>query len=281
MEPKPAVDMIERVLEARGGIPPIPVVACEVLKLAGSEDARLSDIARLIASDPGLATQVLRACNSAYYGIPQPVRSISGAVALLGFKTVRNLVVLHSLPRGRAGTPGFAETTIWTHSAAAALTARLLANHGGEVDPEEAMLAGLIHDMGRLVLNLLMPDHYAPVMHAIYNREGTSIELERRALGTDHAAVGEIVLRHWRFPEDLVQSVARHHDDPETLDALTLRVRAADEILWALGIGVRAASDPLTEMPPALRRLGHTLEEWDPLEARVVAAIEAGQEFFG
>jgi HD-like signal output (HDOD) protein len=175
------VGEIEALLQKLGGIPAVPEVACRVLKLVGSEDARLADIARLISKDQGLATQVLRTCNSAYYGLPQQVSSLSRAVALLGFKAVRNLVVIHSMPRRRAGTATFAENAIWTHSAAGAIVARLLAVETRKVDPEEAMLGGLLHDSGRLVLNLLMPEHYEPVMRAIYNRTGSSTEITPRS----------------------------------------------------------------------------------------------------
>ncbi|MFH1144571.1 MAG: HDOD domain-containing protein [Candidatus Eisenbacteria bacterium] len=118
MEDQTKTHGIETILEKLGGIPPVPEVARKVLQLAGSEDARLADIARLIATDQGLATQILRTCNSAYYGIPQRVKSVSRAVALLGFKAVRNLVVIHSIPRRRTTTPTYAESAIWAHAAA-------------------------------------------------------------------------------------------------------------------------------------------------------------------
>ncbi|MCK4412086.1 MAG: HDOD domain-containing protein [Candidatus Eisenbacteria sp.] len=272
---------IDQFLEKLGGIPPIPAVARKVLRLAGSDDARLADIARLIATDQGLATQILRMCNSAYYGIPHRVKSLSRAVALLGFKSVRNLVVIHSLPRRRSGTPTFAEAAIWTHSTAGAIVARLLALETQAADPEEAMLGGLIHDTGRLVLNMLIPDHYEPVMRAIYNREGPSVEIEREAMGIDHTTVGEAVLRKWNFPDELVDTVRRHHDASDTLDPLTLIVQAANEELWILGMGVREPAEPVTELPPALGRLGYSLEELPELEERMRAAMESGKEFFG
>jgi HD-like signal output (HDOD) protein len=272
---------IDHFLENLGGIPPIPAVARKVLRLAGSEDARLADIARLIATDQGLATQILRTCNSAYFGIPHRVKSLSRAVSLLGFKSVRNLVVIHSLPRRRTGNPTFAETAIWTHSAGGSIAARLLALETQAVDPEEAMLGGLIHDAGRLVLNLLIPDHYEPVMRAVYNREGRSMELERQALGIDHTLVGEAVLHKWNFPKELIETVRHHHDPPDGLDALTLVVQAANDELWNLGLGVREPAEPPTEPSPALAKLGYTAAELPELEERLREAMETGKEFFG
>ena len=281
MEEQNKVIALATILEKLGGIPPVPEVARKVLRLAGSEDARLADIARLIASDQGLATQILRTCNSAYYGIPHQVKSVSRAVALLGFKAVRNLVVIHSIPRQRAGNATYAESAIWTHSAGGAIVARMLAAEKREGDPEEAMLGGLIHDAGRLVLNLMMPEHYEPVMRSIYNREGRSSDIENARLGFDHTLVGELVLEKWNFPAELVHAIRHHHDAPEGLDTLTLVVRAADEMLWAMGIGVREAAAPQTEVPPALSRLGYTMDSLPGLEERVRGAIQTGTEFFG
>ena len=275
------VAAVEELLETLGGIPPVPEVARQVLRLSGAEDARLPDITRLIATDQGLATQVLSACHSASYGIPRRIDSLSRAAALLGFKAVRNLVVLHSIPRRRSGTATYAEAAIWTHAAAGAVVARLLASEKRICDPEEAMLGGLVHDAGRLVLNLLMPERYEPVMRSIYNRDGDSIAIERRALGCDHTLVGRLVLRAWDFPEQLIEAVATHHDDPAALEGLPLLVRAADEQLWRMGFGVREAPVPDGGVPPALAKLGYAWEDLPAQEERVRAAVAAGTEFFG
>jgi len=272
---------IDQILERLGGIPPIPAVASRVLKIAGSENARLADLARLIASDQGLATQVLRTCNSAYYGIPQRVNSLSRAIALLGFKSVRNLVVIHSLPRHRGAAPSFAETQIWTHSCSGAIGARLLAEMTTRCDPEEAMLGGLIHDSGRLILNMMIAEKYEPVMRAIYNRAGSSVVLERESLGLDHTQVGEAVLRRWNFPDELVHVVRHHHDDPASMDALTLVVAAADDLLWQMGLGVLEPREPAAQAPPALAQLGFRADDLGVLEEKMRGALEAGRDIFG
>jgi putative nucleotidyltransferase with HDIG domain len=272
---------IDEILARLGGIPPIPAVASQVLQVAGSEKVRLADLARLIESDQGLATQILRTCNSAYYGIPQRVNSLSRAIGLLGFKSVRNLVVVHSLPRRRGATPTFAESAIWTHSCSGAIVARKLAELTGRCDPEEAALGGLIHDSGRLVLCLLIPDRYEPVMNAIYNRAGRSLDLEQHALGLVHTIVGEAVLRKWNFPAEIVSAVEHHHDDPATLDPLTLIIAGADDLLWLMGLGVMEPREPVTEVPPALARLGFHLDDLAGLEEKAKAAVEAGRGVFG
>lgn len=272
---------LKKSLEQLEDIPPLPAVATKILEVAGSEDAKVADVTRLIASDQGLASKVLGTCNSAYYGLPQRVKTLSRAVALLGIKSVRNLVLVHSLPWKRAGSPGFAEQMIWVHAAATAMTARVIAAQSGHCDPEEALLGGLMHDVGKLALNAFVPEEFEPVMRAVYNREGDSVAIEREALGVDHTLVGKLVLEKWSFPGELIRVAGRHHNPPEELNPLTLVVRAADEVAWTMGQGVMESPEPPTEITPALGHLGYGLEELERLEERVSETIEQGKDVFG
>jgi len=278
-EERPRLD-VERLLELVESLPTMPAVATKILKVAGSADANAAEVTRLIATDQGLASKVLSTCNSAYYGLPQRVKTLSRAVALLGFKAVRNLVLVHSLPWKRSSTPTFADLMIFTHAAATAVAARLIAGTTKRADPEEALLGGLMHDAGRLALSQVMPDEYEPVLKAIYNLEGDTIELERRALGIDHAEIGEQILRKWSFPEELVNVARTHHDPVPQLGQLALIVRAADELSRLTGRGVRALTEPVAVVPPALASLGITLDDLEQLEERVAQAIEQSQEIF-
>ncbi len=278
-EDRPRLE-VERLLELVENLPTMPAVATKILKVAGSADANAAEVTRLIATDQGLASKVLGTCNSAYYGLPQRVKTLSRAVALLGFKAVRNLVLVHSLPWKRSATPTFADQMIFTHAAATAVAAGVIAGLTKRADPEEALLGGLMHDAGRLALSQAAPDEYEPVMKAIYNLEGDTIELERRALGVDHAQIGEQILKKWSFPQELV-AVARSHHDPLTqLAGVALIVRSADELSRLTGRGVRALTEPVTAVPPALNRLGFGMDDLEQLEERVAQAIERSQEIF-
>jgi len=281
MPEETARQKVENLLEMMGDLPPMPEVATKVLEVANSEDARVSDVTRLIASDPGLATKVLGTCNSAYYGLPQRVKTLSRAVGLLGFKTVRNLVLVHSLPFNRSGVPGFAEKVIWSHAGGTAVAARILASEVGGVDAEEALLGGLIHDAGRLALNLIMPEKYEKVLLKIYNREGDSTAIETDLLGFDHTLAGQLVMRKWGLPDSLVSIVRDHHNPIEELDPPVLIVRAADEVSWILGQGVKAEEESMSELPPALTALGFTLESFDKLEEKVSVGMEQSRDIFG
>ena len=133
---------VERLVELLGDLPTMPAVATKILRVAGSEDANIADVTRLIASDQGLASKILSTCNSPYYGLPQRVKTLSRAVALLGFKSVRNLVLVHSLPWKRSSTPTFADEAIFAHAGATAMAARVIAGMVGRADPEGRCSAG-------------------------------------------------------------------------------------------------------------------------------------------
>ncbi len=272
---------IDKMLEMLADLPSLPAVATKVLQVASSEDATAADITRLISVDQGLASKILGTCNSAFYGLPQRVKTLSQAVALLGFKAVRNLVLVQSLPWKRAEQKSFADEAIWVHGAAVATTSRVLAGQTGRCDPEEALLAGLMHDTGRLALNQLLKEKFEPVMNAIYNREKDSITVERELVGIDHTVFGEKVLEKWSFPDEMVRVARDHHQPAGQLDELTLIVRAADELAWMMGKGVREPEQPPTEVPPALSILGVSLGDLDALEERVAAALEQARDLFG
>lgn len=271
---------LERMIDLLGDIPPMPSVATRILRVASSEFAQVSEVTRLIGMDTGLASKVLSTCNSAYYGLPHRVKTLSRAVALLGFKAVRNLVLVHSLPWKRAASPTFAEQVIWTHSAAAAMAGRMLATEHGEMDPEEALLSGLLHDAGRLAMNLMMPDDYEPVMRAIYNREGESLALEQARFGADHTIAGQIVLEKWSFPEELVAVARDHHRPPAEMPGHVLVARASDELVRLKGFGAAKLEQPPETMPPALAAMGYELGELEGLAERLDQAIQQGQDVF-
>ncbi|MCK4304951.1 MAG: HDOD domain-containing protein [Candidatus Eisenbacteria sp.] len=272
---------LEQLVELLGDIPPMPSVATKILEIANSETVNVADVTRLIAMDQGLTSKLLATCNSPYYGLRQKVKTLSRAVGLLGFKAVRNLVLVHSLPWNRSARPLFTEQIIRVHAAATAIVARDLAGQTGTADPEEAMLGGLMHDTGRLALNIIMPEAYEPVLRSIYNREGDSIALETKAIGTDHTVAGGLVLEKWSFPEELIHVARHHHDPPADLNPLTAIVRAADEIALLMNYGAKELTEAPTELPSGMIHLGFKLKDISELEERFSDSMEQGRVVFG
>lgn len=281
--------MSDEILSTLDDIPPMGAVAVSVMRMVEDDRYSAADLARVISRDPGLTSKVMRTSNSAFFGLGQPVTSLSQAVVVLGLRMVRNLVLIHSLPVGRSGGGRMTEieTRMWTHSVGSALGSRLLAQRTGRVDPEQAFLGGLFHDIGRLLFNQVRPLTYQTL--ARRSADGLPDRAaERKHLGMDHALLGSAALERWKMGDELAAAVRDHHRSPELLGPLALTVQGAEEILAGIGIGEgdqdgreEAEQDPGDAQKGcrALRLLG--LEEgMEEIEERLQATLKQEQAFF-
>jgi diguanylate cyclase (GGDEF)-like protein len=234
-------------------LPTPPAVALEVIQKASQPDCEVEEIGRVIALDPGLCGSVLRAVNSAVFGLQRPIASIDRALSFLGLKAVRSLVLSLSLPTLRLQTstdPRLRD--YWRTSVAGAIVARELAVKLGRPDPEDDMAAALLCDLGVFVLQQVFPAEYAPVVaQPAEVRAYRQCELEEGALGLHHADVSAFILGRWRLPDDITTAVRHHHHPAQAPPG----DRAAAERSRLLYLATRAAQlqgDP--GLHPALLR---------------------------
>ncbi len=212
---------IENVLRRVKDFPPLPQVGTEVLRLLEDPAASVEDLVGLLSKDPALAAKVLRVANSPFYGMLKRISTIQHAVVVLGFQATGSLVLavatlgaLRSPSSTRSGLA--ARKRFVRHAVACATTARQLAQ-GRWPNPDEAFLAGLLHDIGKLALMEFFPDEMENLMQAQQaDPERPDYLAEQRALGMDHQQVGAALLERWGLPPAIIQAVGRHH---EPLDA--------------------------------------------------------------
>ena len=197
---------------ARKNLPTIPAVLARILQLSDSVDANGKDLIAVIEKDQALTGKMLRLANSAFFGQSRRVATIPRAVMLLGFSTVRNLAlgvkVWDALGSGIA-RPRLEE--LWMHSVACAMSAKALASRLRAADPDETFTAGLLHDVGRLVLAMRFRDDYWNAVGGTAETEPVDT-LERQAFGIDHAEVGAWMLEAWALPPAIVEAVRSHHN---------------------------------------------------------------------
>ncbi len=243
---------LEWAMRRLNDLPTIPNTLLQIWQIADDPNSSAADLERVITLDQALNAKIIRLVNSPYHGIPETVTSCRRAITLLGFKTVKNLsvcvsVVTACIPAGR-NRGGLDLAGLWRHAIATGMAAEALAPARG-VDPGEAFTAGVLHDIGKFALNLVMPDVYATaVEHAV--TEGVTIrEAEQREIGVDHTVSGRELATRWGFPEALVDAVARHHDDPSELGPLAATVALANAI--ARGLRVGSSGDACTLEPDA------------------------------
>lgn len=229
-------------------LPSLPTVVMELLASLGQDDVNIDALALKIVQDQALTAKTLRLANSSFYGMANQVATIHEAIAILGFRTVRSLATTAALIGTFSGhsRTSFNATPFWLHSIAAAVCAQELARHL-DLNPEHAYIAGLLHDIGRLVLVSQFQPNYEATMAYRALHDDHLLDAEQAVLGLDHTGVGQMLTQHWKFPEAVQQAVACHHA-PSSLDLppLSVVVIAANVIAHALDL----SQDPDDLVPP-------------------------------
>ncbi len=220
---------VELILEQIEHLPTLSPVATRLLAITSNQDAALSEIASLIETDPALTGRVLGMCRRADKGVSEPIKSVRRAVTLLGLDAVRAAVLSLSVydalsPSGvaqqadnifAAGSDDldtFDRTGFWRHSVATACAAELIAKRTPDLNvaPDEAFVAGVLHDVGKLALDLILPRAYARVLGLARRRCTDAAEIEHEVLGLDHHTAGKRLLERWGLPQSLRDAVWLH-----------------------------------------------------------------------
>lgn len=196
-------------------LPTISPVVAEVLRLTSSDMAHAADVATAISRDPALTARVLRLVNSAYFGFSTSVATVYHAVIILGFEAVRSLTVAVAAVDAASHARkeiGVSLEDYWYHAAAVASSSRDVARSALPCSWGEAFTAGLLHDIGHLILASCVPQAYREVMAATQGRGRPIAKVEQEILGADHTEIGALVARRWNLPELLVSAIRHHHD---------------------------------------------------------------------
>ncbi|WP_018962641.1 HDOD domain-containing protein [Coprothermobacter platensis] len=268
------IDQVDTVL-------PVPSVAMQVVKLLDQPDSNVRDVADVLAQDQGLTANVLKLANSAYYGMPRRVSLPVEAVALLGFKTVRSIVwssvmeVLYNKPLvGYKLESG----ALWEHSLAAAVIGKYLANSFKLKDPESFYVSGLLHDVGKLVLNIYLPVEFGKVIGLVEHGK-TFSEAEKEVLGYDHAEIGGLICDKWHLPENIVDGVRYHHSPQEGSESARI-THLSNAMALMMGYGSMGAASMASSFDESvLYSFVSSEEEWldilDKAEEQVLLAMHA------
>jgi putative nucleotidyltransferase with HDIG domain len=188
-------------------LPTIPGALKKLLKVLENQKVSLNEIGNFISSDPVLTTKVLKMVNSPIYGFPGRISSVSQAVILLGLNVVKGLLlgvsVFELMQKSMAG--------LWEHSMGCAIAARLIAKKKGLKEPEEVSVAGLLHDIGKVVLILQFHEHYEYATKEAEDKGIIISEAEKNIFSITHADVGTWMTQKWRFPGNLIDVIRYHH----------------------------------------------------------------------
>ncbi len=220
---------------------PVSHSALKLVALLDQPAISNEDIVQVLKYDNVLTAKLLRACNSPYFGLEEPVASVEQAVLMLGHQQILHIALSIAFSSNMAPLAGHAADAndLWQHSLLAALAAENMARSGNAVsfDPPIAFTAGLLHDIGKVVMNhVLTEDEETRIRTQTTQQQRTRSEAERAVVGVDHAEVGRCLLITWHLPEDIIEAVANHHRPacrPEP--KLSAVVHAADALAHLVG----------------------------------------------
>lgn len=257
---------------------PSPSVA-RLLELLAKPDADNDDMIRVIRNDGVMSAKILGLCNSAAYGFDTPVTSIDQALLMVGHSEIHRLVM--SVGFSGAISPAMngyamAEGELWRHSLLTAYVAVAVTalSRKTNIDPSIAFTAGLVHDIGKIVVTHTLDDATQNAMRdLIQKNEHSLVEAERQVIGTDHAEVGELLLRKWGLPELLIEAVANHHKPVvKPKPGLSAVVHVADVISLEAGPSPGWASFAMRADESAVEALGLGRED---IERLIISAYDA------
>lgn len=278
----PSLDeLLSRMPKSLGSYAP---VLDEIEAVLQSPQCSLASVGEAIEKDPDLTARLLMLGNSAFYGFATRLSTVAEAVSLIGIQQVQDLIMASSIIDQFAGmSPEFINMeSFWRHSLACGTGARLLALEKRLPKADKFFVAGLLHDVGRLVLFLQAPAAAQRVFETYQADHRSLQESEQSVLGYDHQAIAAALLQRWSYPDVLVQAVGCHHT-PEMITAGRMEsavVHFADYLVHAMQIGSSGERHIPALHPRAWETLGLTESSLEALMSAVDEQMEAVEEVF-
>ena len=265
-------------------LPPMPVVATRVMRELMNPGATADSLSKIVETDQALMTRILKIANSAFYGCSRKVGSIQLSIVVLGFNTLKNLVIATST-RSLYQKQSPAEQGLWEHSLAVGIASHVLAMALSPSNLDNAFTVGLLHDIGKLVFYQRDPEGYSIILEE-QAKGATCHEPEQKQFGFTHAHIGAVLMNRWNLPESFETAIGLHHslDGPEfnrlkpQPKQLTALVHVADEI--AKRIARSTGKAPSDGMSIAMTTLGISEEQVNNYISMIKETLEQEKSLF-
>ena len=216
------IEKAEKIKEKVRDIPSLPEIVNKVIELVQNPNSSALQLAKLISNDAGLTARVLRLVNSAYYGFPKQISSIQHAIAILGFTTIRGLVLSSSIFRVFAPKDNLVKMLdykkLWKHSLLCAIIAKHINKILKTYDSENLFSASILHDMGKIILDQYDHGNYILALTDFSDLDLVqNLAVEKKYCGLNHCEVGHLIAEHWNLPEAISETIRYHHAPQEAL----------------------------------------------------------------
>jgi len=236
---------LEKLIMLTGDLPPMPKVAKKIMELVNDPATSASTLQNVISRDQSLSGHIMKIANSALYSRSRKIETLSDAIVMLGFNSIKNISIMSStrnlLKFTRKGkVVGLKDKLTWEHSVGTAIAGRIIARRTEKRFAERAFMGGLLHDIGKMVLLQKVTDVFDSIIEEVYNTGRHFREVEKEKLGFDHAEIGALLVKKWNLSEELEKAIRLHHDiKPEMkVDTpLVYYIDLANRFCHKLGVG--------------------------------------------
>jgi len=241
----------KEIFHALDSLPPMSQVVYRALEIMADPDSGMEELADAIETDQSIVSNILRIANSAYYGIKMKVSSIHMACVMLGKHTLREVIIMagvSNLMEKNLKGYGFASGELWMHSVASALGSKIIAGKKNSDKENDAYVAGLIHDVGKIILDQYILDRNAAFKELVMDKKQGYFEAEKSILGFEHAEIASEICLKWHFPENIAAAIRYHHQPSSSQgDELTYIVHLANFLARSCGFGC-GRDDPMIQL---------------------------------
>jgi len=267
-------DHIEKIVDSIDRLPTLPVIYTRLSDLLAQSDSTVKTIVDVISEDPTIAAKILKIVNSAFYGFPKKIGNLQRAVVILGLNEIKSMVLATSILKTFTQLDsdyGFDMKSFWEHSVGCAVSAKIVAEAAYVKNPGDVFTGGLLHDIGKLIHALYLPQEFSRVITDVEHTGIPMIESEQKILGFTHTHTGRILGEKWQFPEETVNMVAQHHmeGDSPNLSKEVAAVHLGNTLCIAFGLGSAGEKVVPTINQKAWEILGLQLSDLESISGRI------------
>ncbi|MFO7750464.1 MAG: HDOD domain-containing protein [Desulfobacteraceae bacterium] len=257
---------LQELIKEIKNLEPVPAVVNQILAAADDPHCSMTTISEIVQYDPAITANLIRTCNSAYFGLPNPVESVRDAVSLLGMDQIVELVLLKSSRKALSNKQkgyGLDRGAMWRYSVSSALITRGISQKTDAKNRNTLFTAALLKDIGKTVLDRFVTNSFEKITHLVKDQGYSFSEAEKQLIGIDHAELGAMIAKIWKFSPTMVKIIRHHHLSDENLrnDRDIATVYLADCICMMMGIGVGADGLAYRFHGDVLRNLNITADD--------------------
>jgi putative nucleotidyltransferase with HDIG domain len=271
-------DLKSKIIQSIKDLPPMPQVVIRIQQLISNLNSDTKQLAGIIESDQAIAAKVLKMANSAFYGMSGKISSIHQASLLLGYQSLGEIVTMAGaadLLAGKMPGYGYDSQDLWKHSLSVAFSSKIIAEMKNKDLIFEAHTAGLIHDVGKIILDRHILAKKDPIADYMAQEEKTFLDAEHYFFGFDHADIASEICRSWKIPEKITLAIRCHHQPSiSNGDELSYILHMADYVATMGGIGYDDDDILYQAEKGAMDFIGLTQEDIGDMMLKVIDAVE-------